>query len=281
MAEAMSVAGEKCPSCGSPDRNVRNSLWHPIEKAVCFHTWHSTSVQEAPAAPDHGDVIAEALAGAVEPSGRPAPEKCPACCSPYRAKRIPLLRPTHNHSAALIDCSDPWHSADASVPVPQTQSLAFDGFIDSMESVLKFFREHDIYNIDDLRQQLLHFRKAVETVPVVQPALTESEIIASVQSRGEEARQERIERNRVQQRAEPLAVTPSEDAQSANFVSEVRPRPDDPSCHVCGALMVPKGWKCLSRGTTTGPVSAKGGEDVAHSNSSDSVHSGPLEGSSS
>ncbi len=38
------------------------------------------------------------------------------------------------------------------------------------------------------------------------------------------------------------------------YVAEVHPRPDDPSCHVCGAVMVPTGWKCLSCGTTTEPT---------------------------
>lgn len=44
----------------------------------------------------------------------------------------------------------------------------------------------------------------------------------------------------------------SEPAQ-ANYVAEIHPRPDDPSCHVCGAQMVPDGFKCLSCGTTTKP----------------------------
>jgi hypothetical protein len=39
---------------------------------------------------------------------------------------------------------------------------------------------------------------------------------------------------------------------SANFVSEIRPRPDDPSCHVCGARMAVTEWKCLSCKATTG-----------------------------
>jgi hypothetical protein len=39
---------------------------------------------------------------------------------------------------------------------------------------------------------------------------------------------------------------------SAHYVQEIRPRPDDPSCHVCGAQMVPKEWKCLSCKATTG-----------------------------
>jgi len=49
----------------------------------------------------------------------------------------------------------------------------------------------------------------------------------------------------------------------ANFVSEVTPRPDGPSCHVCGAQMTVKEWKCPSCGATTGcggaepPLTAK------------------------
>ena len=38
---------------------------------------------------------------------------------------------------------------------------------------------------------------------------------------------------------------------AAGCVSEVRPRPDDPSCVVCGAQMVPESFKCLSCGSTT------------------------------
>lgn len=35
-------------------------------------------------------------------------------------------------------------------------------------------------------------------------------------------------------------------------LSEIRPRPDDPSCHVCGAIMVPSKFRCLSCGGETG-----------------------------
>src|SRR6185437_15389108 len=41
---------------------------------------------------------------------------------------------------------------------------------------------------------------------------------------------------------EPKGPAPQPEA-SASFVSEIRPRPDDPSCHVCGAIMVPSGFK--------------------------------------
>ena len=39
---------------------------------------------------------------------------------------------------------------------------------------------------------------------------------------------------------------------SVNYLREVTPRPDDPSCHVCGALMSADHWKCGSCGAHTG-----------------------------
>lgn len=36
------------------------------------------------------------------------------------------------------------------------------------------------------------------------------------------------------------------DAESAHFVAEVTPQPDDPTCSVCGRRMVPSGYECLS-----------------------------------
>ena len=38
------------------------------------------------------------------------------------------------------------------------------------------------------------------------------------------------------------------------MIAEVQPQPPYPSCHVCGAEMVPDGYKCLSCGANTKPT---------------------------
>lgn len=40
--------------------------------------------------------------------------------------------------------------------------------------------------------------------------------------------------------------------ESVSYVQMVEPEPESPSCHVCGALMVPTAFKCQSCGATTG-----------------------------
>lgn len=47
---------------------------------------------------------------------------------------------------------------------------------------------------------------------------------------------------------------------AVNYLREVLPRPDDPSCHVCGTMMTPSGYKCASCGATTGVSSPRSAE---------------------
>jgi len=56
-------------------------------------------------------------------------------------------------------------------------------------------------------------------------------------------------------------LSSSPQPQSANFIAEVRPQPPYPSCHVCGAEMVPDGYKCLSCGANTKPSSPQPGSE--------------------